>query len=473
MGIDPVSFFVKLAVQFVVSKVFAKKESKRFASGGANQNSGIVVNKNSSNDPIPVIYGRRRIGGTRAFVGTTKGNEATSGNADGTNVLNMVLIICEGEVGVPMKVFFNDTLIWHSSGDNVSDRGSGTTNTLGSGGLELANYETTKYGSHYIAFYPGSDTQSVDTTMQTSIGSSVWTSTRTLSGLAYMALKLPVDADYNGAVPEVTVEFNGKKIRSMAQNPPSGSLFSAPDQNPADVMLDYLTNSRYGKGLADSDIDFASFNAARDYFNSSASSPATETPRFKVNGFLNTDQTMFNNVEEILEMCNAMLIYDKGKYKLKHRAQNESSTFSFTRDTIIGDIDIQLPPKSVKFNKFEVTYGNKANDFNDDVEIVPSPTYLGEDNNTELVGRTSNTLITTEGQSDQLADYLMNDSRHQTVISFKAPHSTIDVSAGDVIDITHTDLGFSSKKFRILSATLNEDDTIDFQAQVYESSIQV
>jgi len=469
MGFDPISIITKIAVQFIVSKVFAKKEAKRFGGGGANQNSGIVVNKNSSNDPIPVVYGRRRIGGTRAFVGTTDG----SGDATKTNILNMVLIICEGEVSEPLKVFFNDTLIWHSANDNISDRGSGTTNTLGSGGLELANYETTKYGSHYIAFYPGSDTQSVDTTMKASIGPSVWTDTRTLSGLAYMALKLPVDADYNGAVPEVTVEFAGKKIRT-ATNPigaAPGNIDPLGNQNPADVMLDYLTNSRYGKGLADTDIDLVSFKAARDYFFLASSSESA--PKFRVNGFLNTDQTMFNNVEEILEMCNAMLIYDKGKYKLKHRAQNESSTFSFTRDTIIGDIDIQLPPKSVKFNKFIVTYGNKVNDYNDDVEVVPSSTYLTQDNNTELVGRTSNTLISTNSQADQLGRYLLDDSRHQTVISFKAPHSAIDVSAGDVVDITHTDLGFSSKKFRVLLATLNEDDTISFQAQVYESSIQV
>tara|TARA_Y100001973_G_scaffold100940_1_gene163015 strand:+ start:11497 stop:12903 length:1407 start_codon:yes stop_codon:yes gene_type:complete len=468
MGIDPISIITKIAVQFIVSKVFAKKEAKRFAGGGPNQNSGIVVNKNSSNDPIPVVYGRRRIGGTRAFVGSSNGS-----GGSGTNNLNMVLVLCEGEVGAPMKVFFNDTLIWHSSSDNVSDRGSGTTNTLGSGGLELANYETTKYGSHYIAFYPGSDTQTVDTTLQTSIGSGTWTSTRTLTGLAYLAMKLPVDADYNGAVPEVTVEFAGKLIR-FATNP-IGAAPSNNDplgnQNPADVMLDYLTNSRYGKSLADTDIDLVSFAAARAYFNLASSSESA--PKFRVNGFLNTDQTMFNNVEEITEMCNAMLIYDKGLYKLKHRAQNESSTFSFTRDTIVGDIDIQLPPKSVKFNKFEVTFGNKANEYNDDVDFTNSDTYLTEDNNTVLVGRTSNTLISTNSQASQLGKYLMDDSRHQTVINFKAPHSAIDVSAGDVVDVTHTDLGFSSKKFRILSATLNEDDTIDFQAQVYESSIQV
>jgi len=456
MGIDPVSFFIKLAVQFVVSKVMAKKQAKRGGAGGANQNSGIIANKSSSNDPIPVIYGRRRVGGTRAFISTTKGNEATSGNADGTNVLNMILILAEGEVGAIKKIFFNDTVIYN---------GGSTSDTAGSsGGKEITGYADTKYGSTYIAFYPGSDTQSVDTTMQTSIGSSVWTSTRTLTGLAYLAMKLPVDADYNGAVPEVTVEFDGKKIRNAAS---TGSTVTGADQNPADVMLDYLTNSRYGKGLADADIDLPSFVSARNYFDNSGS------PRFKVNGFLNTDKTMFDNVEEITEMCNAMLIYDKGKYKLKNRAQSESSTFSFTRDTIIGDIDIQLPPKTVKFNKFEVQYGNSANDYNDDVKIVSSGTFLTEDNSTELIGRTDQTLISDEAQATQLATYLMNDSRHQEVISFKAPHSAIDVSAGDVIDVTHTDLGFSSKKFRVLSATLNEDDTIDFQAQKYESSIQV
>ena len=449
MGFDPISIITKIAVQFLVSKVFAKKEAKRFGPGGANQNSGIIANKSSSNDPIPVVYGRRRIGGTRAFVNSTNGS-----GGSGTSTLNVVLILAEGEVGAIKKIFFNDTVIYNG----------GSTSALGSGGVQITGYADTKYGSTYIAFYPGSDTQTVDTTLQTSIGSGTWDNNRTLTGLAYLALKLPVDADYNGAVPEITVEFDGKKIRNAAS---TGSTVDGADQNPADVMLDYLTNSRYGKGLADSDIDLTTFASARNYFDNSGS------PRFKVNGFLNTDKTMFNNVEEITEMCNAMLIYDKGKYKLKHRAQSESSTFSFTRDTIVGDIDIQLPPKSAKFNKFEVQYGNSANDYNDDVKIVSNGTYLTEDNSTELIGRTDSTLISEEAQASQLATYLMNDSRHQKVISFKAPHSAIDVSAGDIIDVTHTDLGFSSLKFRVLTVTLNEDDTIDFQAQIYESSIQV
>lgn len=456
----------KVLINFIVSavtnKIFGKKAAK--GSGvGAQSSSQIMINKSGNNDPIPVVYGRQRIGGVRAFIATSNGSgtlqsfdntDPDKPIAQNANVLNMCLVVTEGEVGALQKLYFNDTVVWDASG-------SGTTNTLGSGGFELQNYETTKYGSTYIAFYPGSTTQTVDTTFQASVGSGTWDSNRRLRGLAYLVLKLPWSDNYNGAAPEVTMEFNGRKIRTATN--PIGAAAAAADQNPADVLLDYLTNTVFGKSIPDSAIDLTTFADARTYMAS----------RFKINGFLDTGTKMFDNIEEILASCNGILTYSNGTYKFRARKQNETSVFSFSEDNIIGAFDIAVPPKTAKFNKVEMTFNNIATKFNDDLKIVDNSSYLTEDNNTVLLGKQDLTLCSDATIAGNLATWMMNNSRNQTTIVFECSHQAIDVEAGQIIDITHPVVGYSAKLFRVQEIILTENNTIKITAEEYTSSIQI
>ena len=64
-------FIINLIVSAIASKIFGKKKSP--LGGGAGAQASVLVNKQSNNEYIPVVYGRRRVGGTRAFVGTSNG----------------------------------------------------------------------------------------------------------------------------------------------------------------------------------------------------------------------------------------------------------------------------------------------------------------------------------------------------------------------------------------------------------------
>jgi len=58
-------------------------------------------------------------------------------------------------------------------------------------------------------------------------------------------------------IPKVQAKIKGKKVVTLASNlSESSATFSA---NPAFCLLDYLRNTRYGKGLATTDIDLQSF----------------------------------------------------------------------------------------------------------------------------------------------------------------------------------------------------------------------
>ena len=49
------------------------------------QGDGLLVNKRNSNDPLPVVYGTRRLGGNIVFLGTSSDNQ----------FLYVVLSMCE------------------------------------------------------------------------------------------------------------------------------------------------------------------------------------------------------------------------------------------------------------------------------------------------------------------------------------------------------------------------------------------
>ena len=60
---------------------------------------GTLLNKQSNLAQIPVIYGRRKIGGTRVFV-------ETSGSDN--EYLYICLVLCEGEIEAIDDVYIND-----------------------------------------------------------------------------------------------------------------------------------------------------------------------------------------------------------------------------------------------------------------------------------------------------------------------------------------------------------------------------
>ena len=110
-------FIINMIVSAITSKIFGKK--KKGQTGGAG--SQVMVNKQSNNEQVPVQYGRRRIGGVRVYVSTSNGS-----GGSGTNNLNIILTLCEGEMGDLKQIYFNDTLVFDgtcSHGQTIAQSG--------------------------------------------------------------------------------------------------------------------------------------------------------------------------------------------------------------------------------------------------------------------------------------------------------------------------------------------------------------
>jgi len=485
MGLSSVAkFFIKLAIS-LYSYNQQRKAQKRQERQARAARSNVLINKQSNNDPVYVLYGLQRMGGTRIYVESSDG----AGDLAGTNKLNFVIAMCEGEIGTVKEVFFNDTVVWDSAN-------GGTLTANSTGGFTLGGF-ISKYAPTITSnWYPGTTTQTADASLQTSVGSSVWTSAHKLQGVSYFTMLLDADGEkYGGQLPTVTFVLEGKKILNVStlvdgdttSSLNSGNYTVGADQNPADVLYDYLISDVFGKGLerdangaylAGKHIDLASFQQAR--LDCAA---ARSGSGYKINGFLQTEKQLFDNVGEMLETCNGMLLFVDGKYQFRIRKKNEQSSLPssriFTTDTIIGEIQLTLPDKSRKLNKATGIFNNPATKYNDDVVIFKSDAFAIEDNGSILETQEDYTMITDSAQVLDLITQTVNISRAEQTVRFIAAHTALLLRSGDIIEIRHDEFGWgtgsgqSQKFFRVQELTLTEDNTVEVTCTTYNSALEL
>jgi hypothetical protein len=150
---------------------------------------------------------------------------------------------------------------------------------------------------------------------------------------ASMVFRLDRDNPAYTGVPSVTFYVEGQKVKRLTG--PDVSLWGATTtytNNPAEVLLDYLTNADYGRGLASSQIDWLSFYRAKQFcdYRVISSAPVNgklwteiskvnnrNISRFECNLMIDTSRPIRDNIELILgTMEGAELIWSDGKYKL-------------------------------------------------------------------------------------------------------------------------------------------------------------
>jgi len=130
---------------------------------------GLLINKQSNDASIPVVYGERLVGGTRVFV-ETSGTDNT--------YLYICLVLAEGEINDITEIRVDDKAVtWASDlADNTAVEVNNSDSNFYKDSESLIRVEP-----HY-----GSDGQSASSLLSTL---SSWGSNHKLSGLAYLAIR--------------------------------------------------------------------------------------------------------------------------------------------------------------------------------------------------------------------------------------------------------------------------------------------
>ena len=484
------------------SGVYTTSTALDTSSGSPRSSS--MINKQSNNAPIPVLYGKQRLGGTRVFVASSNGTGTPQsltpeGEWANTEFLNVVITISEGEMGQIQELYFNETVVWDSNaGGTFASRAANK-------GEELLNFIAPwdSISGMRMFYYNGTTTQDRCDELTASINT--WNNgtpdpgdVPTLSGIAYIVAKLPVDEVFGGNLPTMTVVTEGKDILDVsgmtAGTAPYTTTVSGEDQNPVDVMYDYLTSDKFGKGLdrdyaevngvitstrnRGRDIDLPSFKQARIHCDAARGGLG-----YPFNGFLPTGNRLFDNVQMILDMCNGMLLFIDGKYHMRIRRKDEQLSIPaygvFTTADIMSSIALTLPSKTSKLNKAIGVYGSEESSWNDDLVVYAPFSYLEQDGLTVLEHKQEYSLITDKQFVTDLIQQKVDYSRDSEVITFTTSHRALELRAGEVIEVQNPDYGWGTgagetrRYWRVIEITINEDNTVDISAAAYDSGLEL
>ena len=456
---DAIDFVVDVVVD-VISWIIPTPEIPDFGVGEFDDyETGLLLNKQSNDASIPVMYGERLIGGTRIML-------QSSGAAN--EYLYICLAIAEGEINAIDEIRINDKAVtWSGS---LTDN---TQRTVASNDDNFFKADPTVDGSSaesLITVEPhfGSDGQSASSLLSSL---SNWGSNHKLSGICYLALKFKWNQDAFSGVPKVQVLIQGKKV--VSYNSSLVAQTAAYSTNPAWCMLDFLTNERYGKGLSTTDINLQSFYDASQICVTQVTpySGGSDINIFETNAVLDTSKKVLENVRELIKGCRGYLPYIGGKYNLVIETTG-SSTLSLNEDDVFGGIKLQSENKNNKYNRVIVSFINPARNYQVDEVQFPQiddsgyatadkhATMKAADGGFLLEGRFDFKTITSPYQAEEMAEVILRRSRSAKTLSINASAKAYDITIGDIIDVTHSSLGYSSKLFRVVGQTFNQDFTV-------------
>ena len=427
------------------------------------ENDGILVNKTGMLESIPVVYGTRKVGGTIVFLAT---------QGDRNKYLYAAVILSEGEIESIGEIFIND----------------------------VVSTDPRYAGRFSFQSFTGADNQGASSLLSQAQG---WGATNRLQGIAYIACRFEWkkidnqdDADANpfGGIPKIQAVIRGKKVTSMAglTNSYSTAYESETSQafsnNPADCIADYLRNPRYGRGLANNRINFASFSTARaKYAQTVTYVNGNRGPVLTCDAVVDTGRSLLDNTKLFIANARSGLPYVQGRFKLKlhdtgHATDSQNPTpaitLTVTMDQIVGGLKLQGNGIKNHFNQMKLTYIDPEQEWKTNEVIYPElnsaldTQYLAEDNGRRLTKEMAFNHIIQKHIAADIASILVLQSRNRKSIEFDATAELHEVEVADIIKVEYSPLGIDTN-YRVNSVKINADYTIGITASEHTPSTYV
>ena len=445
------------AAGFVLGKLYQIPEI-----GLAQQGASMLANSSSSTAPIPVIYGARRVGGTRVFVGSTHGFDDAGNKVEDNSFLNIILALCEGPIGSVEAVYLNNVQAWP-----VPD----------------ARFK----GKVHIGVHLGEADQAADQDLvniaNNALNPITWTANHKLSGVAYLYVRLQSDPEvWASGTPTISADIKGRIVEDT-RSTYSGTAFSIDrySNNPALCIKDYLTNTTYGKGISGSSISNSSFEAAANYcderitLNTDAGVTFTQS-RYTMNGVVSVGETSMDILEKMLTACRGMLVFTGGFYKLI-LDKAESPTLTFNESNVLPDYNISMPSKSGIANRVTANYFNPSREWQADFAYSESANFKTQDNGLLLDRKIELPYTADYYMSHYIAEQTLKQSRQGMTIDFSTMQEGLLAEVGDVIYIDLEAPGWSTlnsgagKMFRVLQMSIEPNDEIRIVAREYSADV--
>jgi len=271
-----------------------------------------------------------------------------------------------------------------------------------------------------------------------------WTASNSMDDLVFAIFEMDYDAEEGlTGLGAITYEINN------ALNEPSN------------VLLDYLQNTRYGAGIDSAMIDTTSFDdwytfaqQPVDYIDQA--NATLQHVRYQIDGALSTFDTARRNIDKICQSGGAFFTYNakQGKFGVvpnrKATPAEQASAFVFDDDNIISAINITSTELYSLYNAIEVEYPSVNQKDQTDVYFANVDVSLLNPNEPDNTLKYRLEMCNDRARVSNLANVDLNQNRLNTILEFDADFSAMQVDVGDVVKVTSDLYGYNQKLFRCM-----------------------
>lgn len=461
------TFAINFAVSYVVTRAFGSKPPQSQDTGARQQ----VPPAN--NNSIPVVYGDAWLGGV--FVDAVLSTDQKT--------MYYVLAISSISSDASATFSFDRTKFYYGDRLVTFDNTDLTKVVSLTDGATPPNVDDKINGNLYISLYTSTNAGVITAVNGTAPnvfmgGADIaaglrWPSSgRQMNGLAFAIVKLNYNVD-KGTTGLLPITFYCKHY------PKGGSV-----AKPGDVWFDYMSDARYGAGMTGL-VDSTSATALNTYSDQTitftpAGGGSSTQARYRINGVVDTGRPVLDNVEKMLECCDSWMAYNaaSGLWSVVIN-KAESSTFSFNDTNLIGEIRVSAIDINQQINQIQIEFPSKLNRDQPDLVYLETPAGMLYAN--EPPNRQSTTLEFTNDsvQAQYLANRRLEQAREDLIVNITSTYPGIQVDAGDVVDITNADYGWTNKLFRVMKvseATVDDGnlgatlELSEYNAAVYDDA---
>ena len=443
------------AIVVIGTVALATAAMKRKQQAALGALSGTLVTKAGSSVSIPVVYGTRRMGGHRTFIGS---NGVKNAN------LHLVEALCEGPVEACTAIYFNDELVASCS----------TTGSTTNGDWTWENTEAGDSWDNYIdvEFYDGSQTAASTALVAQALTG--WDANCIGTNTAYIYFNMTFNQEaFQSGLPQITYLIKGKRVPAIGAA--YNSALSWTDE-PARIVYDFLVNPTYGKGISETLIDSPSFTSSASYNTTTVprtSADPTSVPRYTTNAYIDTESSLLDNIGALLVPMRAGIITGD-KYQIIQDRPTAPLSVSIDDDSIIGTITYLQANKRTLMNAVRSKFPNAEAPFNyqEDIAIVESTVLQGSTyDGVKLQKDIDLNNVTDSGQALRIATEEINQSRQSGVLEVTVDPSNLDLTVGDVVSFTNSVIGQTGKLYRIIKTVLRSDHTLELNMREYDQNV--
>jgi hypothetical protein len=449
------------AVNLLASAVIAKAYASDPPNTNDNQNNPNPGSRTqlppAGDNKLPVVYGKAYLGGAVVDLSITSNNQR----------LFYVIALCEvtntenGNSGDTLtfgNIYFGGKRCL-MSGPNVSaliDESTGATDTAVNGKLKIYTYRNGSYT-------PTNSTLNAIQVMQTAGLTYTWDSTKLMSNCAFAI----IDITYNAGAGLTGLQQTKFEITNARTSV-------------GDCFRDYLTSTRYGAAISESDIDLTSLTALNNYSNGaftytqSGGGSATQA-RFKFDGTVDTKISIMQNMQLMSASCDCLIKYNEitGKWGVIVQSPTYTVAMALSDSNIVSSISITPVDLASSYNIAEVKYPDSTSQdsFNTctlNLAVVnPALLYTNEPVNKQTI---SLPLVNNNVRAQYLANRFLENAREDLLVTFAINYEGLQLEAGDIVSVTNANYGWTAKLFRINRVTeiFGSDASIRAELQLSE-----